>query len=175
MQQQVIVTAVKGQAYYREQLTGEIHSVKVGMLLAEGDLVLTAGDGQLTLRQSDRIELDVVPNQQLLINQTPIDTQTPEPLAIEAIEQALLEGSDPSLLVEPAAIEAGLDTAIQAGHEHQRHGKATLAQAGYDTRYHPDEPENPQFIANSATNNASQTALGITPVQFQLIEGDQGQ
>ncbi|WP_169628081.1 retention module-containing protein, partial [Ferrimonas senticii] len=175
--EQVIVAAVRGQAFFVEYSTGQMHPVREGMVLAEGDILLTSSNGEVELRQSGREMLLVGPSQQLEVvdngDEQPLDIAglASQDLTIEQIQQALLSGQDPTAVIEaPAAIALLVSSAHNSGADLLRHAKATLAQAGYDTEYRRVEPEvDDQF---GLASQASQATGGILPIQFQLLEGE---
>ncbi|WP_298443923.1 retention module-containing protein [uncultured Ferrimonas sp.] len=179
--EQVIVSRVDGDAFFIEQASGELHPLRAGAVLSQGDLLMTSANAEVVLVQSDQPPLLIGPNQHLPIalpeSQRPLtlaELMATE-LTVEQVQQALLAGNDPSnIIAPPAAIELLLASAHNSGLSVGRDGKSTLAQAGHDTRYGRTEPNNDERDGADPAGASASTA-SIKPLQFQLVEGNRSQ
>ncbi|MGY5450609.1 Ig-like domain-containing protein [Agarivorans sp. MS3-6] len=175
------IVSIQGQAFAVDE-QGNMRTLQPGDVVVPGELIITSqgaqlgfyyGDDQYLLGDNSATQLPNVPQ---TAEQAPPQLTAVNDFDVEALQQAILEGVDPTELFEATAAggAAPADGGAEAGNggfvSIDRIGSETIAQAGFDTQ----SPLSPVEQVEEDTNAVEPTAVASvsqpSPDQAPTIE-----
>ncbi|WP_159084626.1 retention module-containing protein [Dongshaea marina] len=164
-----VVTRLNGEAYLINS-EGEKIPLQLGQEVDPNSLIVTS-EGSSVLLQGEGFSQQLGENSILNLKGAELGTESPhivnsDDLDLAALQQAVLDGGDPTELFEAAAAGGGVSDSIQEGASVSRTGAETLAEAGFDTQFSPAEAQDQQQAADTPFIETAQEEIApqVSPI-----------